>query len=339
MPCTRRILLQHAAALSLNGLTACGGGVLPDPAQRPVPPAGTPAAAATGTVGAPAVGGLRVALNAYSFNRLLNDRLRGRGPGISLIQVLEFAASCGFAGFDATGYYFPGYPKRPADAEVDAVRRRAAELGLGISGTGVRNNFTTADQAIRAAGVAHIKEWVEVAARLGAPVVRVFADTQLRAQTWETVAPGCTRAQVQAWISDALRQCAEHAQRFGVRIGVQNHGDFLRTGSQLLDLVAAVGSPWCGVIVDTGYFMSADPYADMALVAPQALNWQIKRSPFGADSPVDTDLDRLMRLIRASGYHGYLPLEVLAPKGAVIDPFKAVTDFLAQLQGAIARTA
>jgi sugar phosphate isomerase/epimerase len=334
MPCTRRVLLQCASALPLAGLAACGG-VLTEATPEPAaPPAPGPAAES-----APAAGGLPVALNAYSFNRLLNDRLRGRGPGVTLLAVLEFAETCGFDGFDATGYYFPGYPQRPADAYVDAFRRRAAELGLGISGTGVRNNFTTADQAIRAAGVAHIKEWVEVAARLGAPVVRVFADTQLRAQTWETVAPSCTREQVQDWIRDALRECAEHGQRHGVRIGVQNHGDFLRTGRQLLDLVAAVGSPWCGMIVDTGYFRSADPYADMALVAPQALNWQVKQSPFGADSPIATDLDRLLRLIRASGYRGYLPLEVLAPKGSATDPYQVVPDFLAQLRGAIARTA
>jgi sugar phosphate isomerase/epimerase len=48
---------------------------------------------------------------------------------------------------------------------------------MGISGTGVRNNFTTADKSVRDDGVKHIKEFVEVAARLGAPVIRVFADT------------------------------------------------------------------------------------------------------------------------------------------------------------------
>jgi hypothetical protein len=93
------------------------------------------------------------------------------------------------------------------------------------------------------------------------------------------------------------------------------------------------------VIVDTGYFKSADPYADMALVAPHALNWQIKQSPFGADSPIATDLDRLLRIVRASGYRGYLPIEVLPPKGTANDPYKVVPDFLAQLRGAIARTA
>src|SRR5579883_1207840 len=112
---------------------------------------------------------LKTSLNAYSFNKMLNDRIKGRGEGITLIQVLEFAAKNKFDGFDATGYYFPGYPERPPDSYVDDLKKRAADLGIGISGTGVRNNFTTSDKAIRDASVKHIKEWVEVAARLGAP--------------------------------------------------------------------------------------------------------------------------------------------------------------------------
>src|SRR6516162_3028279 len=90
---------------------------------------------------------LKTSLNAYSFNKMLNDNIKGRGEGITLIQVMEFAAKCKFQGFDATGYFFPGYPERPKDDYVDTLRRRAADLGIGISGTGVRNNFTTADKA------------------------------------------------------------------------------------------------------------------------------------------------------------------------------------------------
>lgn len=282
---------------------------------------------------------LKTALNAYSFNKLLNDSLKQRGPGITLLQVLDFCAQQKFEGIDATGYYFPGYPKVPSDGYINSLKRRAADLGLGISGTGVRNNFTTSDKEVRAAAVQHIKEYVEVAAKLGAPVIRVFADTQMRAQTWETVAKGYTRDQVQEWIAAALKECADHGQKYRVRIGVQNHGDFLRTGEQLLALVKAVGSEWCGPIVDTGYFKTADPYADMALVAPHAVNWQIKQSPFGQDSEIATDLVKLVRIIRKSGYSGYLPIETLSPKGKDYDPFTVVPQFFKQLQQALAETA
>ena len=161
---------------------------------------------------------------------------------MSLLQLVDFCAQHGFEGIDPTGYFFPGYPDVPDDAYVNTLKRRAADAGLGISGTGVRNNFTTADKAVRAAAVQHIKQWVEVAARLGAPVLRVFADTQMRAQTWETVSGGDTRSQVEAWIADNLRECAEHGKKFGVIIGVQNHGDFLKTSADHLSLIKRVDS-------------------------------------------------------------------------------------------------
>jgi sugar phosphate isomerase/epimerase len=303
-----------AAAAGLDGSLAAGQ----EAAKRPV---------------------LKTSLNAYSFNKLLNDSIKGRGEGMTLVQVLEFAARNKFDGFDPTGYFFPGYPAVPSDAYVDTLKRRAADLGVGISGTGVRNNFTTADEAVRKQGVAHIKEWVEVAARLGAPVIRVFADTQMRAQTWESVSKGHTRDQVQQWIAAALRECADHGQKYGVRIGVQNHGDFLKTGQDLLNLVKAVGSNWCGPIVDTGYFQSKDPYEDIAAVAPHALNWQIKQSPFGEESEVPTDLVKLLKIVRKSGYSGYLPIETLSPKGKPYDPYTVVPEFLKQLRAAIAATA
>jgi len=282
---------------------------------------------------------LKVSLNAYSFSKLLNDYNLRQTGNVTLMSLLDFCAKNDFDAIDPTGYFFPGYPKVPADDYINTFKRTAFENGLGISGTGVRNNFTTSDKTVRAADIQLIKDWVEVAAKLGAPVIRVFADTQSRGQTWQDVAKGFTREQVQAWMVDALGECAEVGKKFGVIIGVQNHGDFLQTGRQLLDLVNAVNSDWCGVIVDTGKFVSTDPYADIALVAPFAVNWQIKQSPAGEDSAVPTDLLKLMRIVRASGYRGYLPIETLAPADKVYDPFAVVPPFLKQVREAIAQTA
>ncbi|HAO77705.1 MAG TPA: sugar phosphate isomerase/epimerase [Verrucomicrobia subdivision 3 bacterium] len=290
---------------------------------------------------------LKVSCNAYSFAKLLNDQLLGRGAGISLFDLAEFCAKQNFDGFDVTGYYFPGYerngPGVPTDKYIFELKRRAFDLGLGISGTGVGNNFTVADKAARANDVQRIKNWAEVAGKLGAPVLRVFADTQMRAQTWETVSKGATRDQVEEWIAADIRACADHAAKFGVIIGVQNHGDFLKTADNLISLLKRIDSPWCGAIVDTGYFKAADPYAEMAKAAPYAVNWQIKQSPLGVESEEasPTDLKRLLRVVRASGYRGYLPIETLSPRGGggVYDPFVVVPKFLKELREAIAQTA
>lgn len=281
---------------------------------------------------------LKVALNAYSFSKLLNDHIKQRGPGMSLSQLVDFCARENFEGLDVTGYFFPSYPKPPGDEAIFEIKRHAFDAGIGISGTGVRNNFTTADKALREAGVQHIREWIEVAAKLGAPVLRVFADTQMKAQTWQTVAPGCSREEVEEWIAGHLRDCAAHAKKFGVIIGVQNHGDFLKTAEDHLSLLKRVDSEWCGAIVDTGYYKTEDPYQDMARVAPYAVNWQIKESPFGAGNEVRTDLKKLVTIIRQAGYRGYLPIETLSAAGQEYDPIQVVPKFLAELRQAIEAT-
>lgn len=308
--------------------------------------AGVPAGLSAGVQPSKRIGGpsLKLSLNAYSFARLLNDRLQGRGEGMSLQQLAEFCAQQNFDGIDITAYYFPGYRERklPDDSFIFEVKKRCFELGLGISGTGTGNNFTTADKEARARDVAWVKQSVELAAKLGAPVLRVFADTQMRAQTWETVSNGAKRDEVEKWIADDIRACADHAAKYGVIIGVQNHGDFIKTADDLISLLKHVDSTWCGAIVDTGYFKAADPYAEIAKAAPYAVNWQIKQSPLGVEKEAEapTDLKRLMRIVRDSGYRGYLPIETLSPRGGgTYDPFKVVPKFLAEVRQALAETA
>src|SRR5439155_8550679 len=254
-----------------------------------------------------------------------NDQLKKRAPGMSLFDLLDFCAGLDFDAIDPTGYFFPGYPKVPSDTYINDFKRRAFVLGLDISGTGVRNNFASPDKQKRAADVQHVKEWVEVAARLGAPVLRVFAGPPPAGHTGEQVAD---------WMAEELKKCAEHGQKYGVLIGIQNHGDTLKTADDVLKIVKMVDSEWFGVIVDTGYFLSPDPYQDMARVIPYAVNWQIKEK-VDKDGKVKTDLKKLVRLIREGGYRGYLPIETLSVAGEDYDPRARVAQLLKELRAAL----
>ena len=274
------------------------------------------------------VGGakLKTSLNAYSFSKPLNDHIKGRGRGMTLMDLLDFCAQHNFDAVDPTGYFFPGYPDVPNDEYINNFKRRAFQLGLDISGTGVRNDFATPNKESRKRDVQHVKEWVEVSAKLGAPVLRVFAGLEPAGHKWDEVAK---------WMADDLRECAEHGEKYGVLIGVQNHGDMLKNADQTIKIVEMVGSDWFGVIVDTGYFMTEDPYVDIAKVVPYAVNFQVKESPFGKESKVRTDLKRLVRIVRDGGYRGYLPIETLSIPNRKYEPAKLVPQFLAQLRVAL----
>ena len=255
--------------------------------------------------------------------------------------MCDFCAKHNIEAVDLTGYFFPGYPQAPADGYVNRMKRYTHDRGIVISGTGVRNDFATADKAVRAAGVQLTKQWIEVASRLGAPVIRVFAGPQPPhdPEKWPAAAGNANREDVERWMADALHQCAEHGEKFGVIVAVQNHGDFLSTGLEHLSLLKRVNHPWCGPLVDTGKYFSNDPYADIAMMVPHAVNWQIKETLGSSLKSPRTDFKRLAKIIHDGGYRGFLPIETLAMGRKDYNPFAEVEKVLVAMREAIAAIA
>lgn len=282
----------------------------------------------------PVRGVLRPAVNAYSFLEQLNANLADSTKGIDLFGVLDFCAKHEVAAADLTGYFFPGYPGVPKDGYVSKIKKYAHERGISISGTGVKNDFATADRAVRRAGVELTKTWIEVAASLGAPVIRVFAGPH-GGKDWKVAAGGASRTEVEAWMADDLRVCAEHGRRYGVLVAIQNHGDFLGSGPEHVSLLKRVGHEWCGALVDTGKYFTEDPYADIAMMVPYAFNWQVKETLGSSLKSPATDYRRLVRILRAGGYRGFVPIETLAMGRKDYDPAVEVLKVLDGLREAL----
>jgi sugar phosphate isomerase/epimerase len=207
---------------------------------------------------------IKTSLNAYSFNRPLRD------AQMTLAQLLEFTAECGFDAIDITGYYFPGYPAPPQRSVMNAFKRHAFLLGLDISGTGVRNDFTVADATKRKADIALVKQWIEVSAELGAPALRVFAGRRvLSGPAWQEAA---------RWVADSIQTCAESGREFGVMLALQNHGEFLQTADQVDELMAMINSDWAGLMLDIGSYLTDEPYLDIRRTVRHAITWQVKEN-------------------------------------------------------------
>ena len=260
----------------------------------------------------------KLSCNLYSFNRPL------RNGQMTLDEVFELCADLGFDAVDPTAYYFPGYPELPDNAYVHRLKRKAFRLGLDISGTGVRNDFTLADTKQRASEVELVKKWVGFSARFGAPVLRVFSGLK--------VPEGRTRADVNGWVVDALRECADYGRQHGVMIVLQNHADFVRTADDVLSILRAVDSEWLAMNLDIGSFHVGEPYAQIARIAPHAATWQIKENLVVDGKEVKTDLSRIVRIVRDAGYRGYLPIETLGEG----DPRVKVPKFLGEVRTALA---
>lgn len=236
-------------------------------------------------------------LNAYSFNKQL---LAG---SITIDQMMEFAAELGLTGVDLTGYYFQGYPNVPGDEVIYKTRRKAFSLGLEICGTGVRNDFTHPDQAKRRESVTLVKNWIEVAHKLGGQTIRIFSGTQKP--------EGYTRAQIFKWMVDDIRECVDYAGERGIVVALQNHDDFLKTAEDTIEIMEAIHSPWYGLMLDIGSYRTADPYDEIERTIKYAVTWQVKEKVFVRGKEVDVDATRLVNIIRNANFRGYLPLETL----------------------------
>jgi sugar phosphate isomerase/epimerase len=253
-----------------------------------------------------APGNLKISLNAFSFDKPLMQRT------MTIPDLLEYCARIGFDGVDLTGYYFPGYPAVPPDDFIYEVKKKASRLGLGISGTGVRNDFTWSDPLKRADEKRLVKEWIVVASKLGAPLVRIFAGTLSKeAFTWD---------ERLKWIVDDINECAEYGKKHGVMIALQNHNDFIKTAADVDKIFKQVDTSWVGLLLDIGSYHSPDPYSDIAGNAKYAISWQLKEKVFINDTQVETDYSKIIAIVRQCGYRGYLPLETLGEG----DPFSKV---------------
>lgn len=260
---------------------------------------------------------LKLSLNAYSFNAPL------RSGKVTLSDVLEFCAAENFAAADLTAYYFPGYPQVPSDEYIYQLKRKAHRLGIAISGTGVRNDFAEPDEALRSKDVQLVKNWIEVAAKLGAPVIRIFSGRPIPDTATRTAAAG--------WMEENVRTCVEYGKQHGVIVALQNHNDFHKTADESIDLIKKVNSEWFALVLDTGSFVTNEPYSEIEKAIPYAVNWQVKEKITYRGKTENTDLVKLFRMIKASKYRGYVPIETLSPG----DPYMIIPPFLKQVRDAM----
>lgn len=261
---------------------------------------------------------VKIGLNCFSFNQPLTAKT------ITVEEMFRISAEIGFEAADLTGYYFSTYPAVPSDEEIFRYKKCAFLLGLDISGTGVRNDFTLADPEKRKLEVQLVKDWIIVASKLGAPVIRVFAG--------KGVPEGFTRKQVIEWMTKDLQECADFGAQYGVMVGIQNHNDFLKTAADVEEILQQVRSDWFGLILDIGSFRTtSNPYAEMEQVVPYAINWQIKETVFINNVETKTDLKKIAVILKNSGYRGYIPIETLGAG----DPKEKVTQFYSEVKEAV----
>jgi sugar phosphate isomerase/epimerase len=257
-----------------------------------------------------------LSLAAYSFRDFFNSK--NPEKKIDLFKFIDFCAEQGCDGAELTSYYFP---TPVTDDYLIKIRRHCFLRGIEVSGTACGNNFALPKGEKLTEQINSVKKWIDHAAVMGAPHIRVFAGA---------AAKGLTDAEARKMCISSVEEVCDYAGTKGIFLGLENHGGIVAEADGILEIVTAVKSPWLGINLDTGNFHTVDPYGDLAKIAPYAVNVQVKAEIGKKDAAKKepADLPRIFKILRNADYQGYVALEYEAKP----DPWSEVPILLKRIR-------
>ncbi len=232
---------------------------------------------------------LRPALCAYSFRTELQS------GQLKYEDLIRISAENDLDGVDLTVYWFPN----TEDSFLLPLKRTAYKAGIEIYSISIRTELTKAPGAARDQAAADLRKWIDVAAKLGAGHIRVFGGA---------VPKGSTEADAANWVAEMLGPAGEYAGKHGIILGLENHGGITDKAENIVKIVKQVNSPWVGINLDTANFKTRI-YEQIEMIAPYAVNVQVKAMVKDENGPRPSDWDRVAKMLVANNYRGYLALE------------------------------
>jgi L-ribulose-5-phosphate 3-epimerase len=234
-------------------------------------------------------GRFRAAICAYSFrNQLQSGSLTYEG-------LIRMAAELGADGVDLTTYWL----RDTNDDTLFALKRAAYRSGISLYNIGIRARMAQPTAPLQAAEVETVRKWLDVAERLGASHMRIFGGA---------VPKGATEDQAVAWAVETLKRSADEAAKKGITLGVEDDGGITTNADRTVEIVKKAGSPWVGINLDIGNFPD-DAYAQIEMCAPYATNVHCKADVHVERKSQPADWPRVLKILGAAGYQGYLALE------------------------------
>ena len=204
-------------------------------------------------------------------------------------------------GIDAVEYVNQFFKDKAKDAAYLAdLAKRAKDEGVTnvlimCDGLG---NLGDPDAAARTKAVENHFPWVEAAKRLGCHSIRVNAGSKGSPEEQQKLA------------ADGLSRLSDYAAQMDMAVIVENHGGLSSNGEWLSGVMKLVNKSNCGTLPDFGNFHDYDRYRGVEELLPFAKGISAKSHEFDADgNEVRTDYRRMLRMVVAAGYRGWVGIE------------------------------
>lgn len=253
------------------------------------------------------------------------------------VDVETFIRTCYELRLDVVDFHRSAFVSTDPDYLLP-IKMSCLRYGLPIGYIGVSTNFAGDEEKLKAE-VEKAKEGADLAAFLGAPLIRVFgayvpAGVADRSPLWRPMI-------------HCLREAAEYGARKEVIVALQNHdnNNLAATADDVLRILGEVDHPNFSFILDSGQWAGSpganaervsdpgvDIYQDIERAAPHAIYVRTKFYEIEGGREKYLDYDRIFGILKKVGYNGNLSI-VYEGEG---DPLQAVRKAAACLRALLA---
>ena len=216
---------------------------------------------------------MKIGVSSYSFAQYMSE------TKANYFEIIDLAKEMGFDAIEFIDLKLEVQPAESIAALAGEIRAYCEKKGLPIAAYTVGADFLNRENEVE-----RIKGQVDIAAILGAPVMRHDA-------FWSMPAGMCWRQAVET-IAPLIREVTEYAAQKGIRTCTENHGLILQDAERVETLIGTVNHPNYGWLVDMGNFLCADdnPLRAVPIAAPYAFHAHVKDfifKSFADDDPGD----------------------------------------------------
>lgn len=262
---------------------------------------------------------MRISVSSYSFSQYIRA---------GKMTQLDCVAKAKEMGFDAIEFIdLDGAPDLELQKEnAKKIRQEADRVGIEINAYTIGACLYKDTQEEMDAEVERLKGQVEVAAILGAKVMRHDVCYSLgkkgSSRSFDLMLPT---------IAANARKVTEYAETLGIKTCTENHGYIAQDSDRVERLFNAVNHDNYGLLVDIGNFICADenPVLAVSRVAPYAIHVHakdmlVRSEPTGScTAPTrgcnyfcgtvvgegDIPVKKCLSILKKAGYDGYVTIE------------------------------
>lgn len=230
---------------------------------------------------------MNLCASTWSLHRLIPDE----------IPLFQFPFTCSKLGVPAVEIVENHLLSRGKDY-LEKLKNSLVMTNSSLVCLAVNNDFTRKNKGILRKEIDHVKESLEIAAFLGAKVIRINTGTEDKSE--EAISR----------VIEVFKELLPAAEKLNLTMALENHGGISASSDNIVKIIKEANSEFFGSCPDFGNFPQETRYEDLKKVSSFAFHVHAKSYEFdNAGNETAIDYEECIKIFHDAGYDGYLSVE------------------------------